>query len=186
MTYGTPHPELAGVRCDNATENHPTCTGKTDPMAFFGSYVDWANSDYVEPKVLKASSARELRERLAAVGAKTRPAVRVDDTEASGFAAGVAGSEQAAVRWTDGQIALVDAAILAVAQRHAGGREFTSDAIWEELAGKVPVTKALTSRLMRAARRRIIDNTGKTEISNRGGHHDHGQRLTVWYSLLPR
>jgi hypothetical protein len=54
------------------------------------------------------------------------------------------------------------------------------------LAGAVPVTKGLTSRLMVASRAGLIDKTGKIAISDRGGHHDHGQRLNVWYSLIPK
>lgn len=176
MTRGIAHPERPEVLCDNSAANHAECAG-WDPAA--GGYIDWPNPDHTASKAVKGKPTEKLR----AMAARTAPAPRAG--EPTGFAAGVEGSERAAERWTDEQKQLVDAAIEAVARRHRGGGEFTADAVWDELNGRVPVTKGLTARLMVADRRQIIGNTGKTVISERGGHHDHGQRLTVWYSLSP-
>lgn len=177
MSYQTPHPELAGVKCEiSGNENHPECTGWSEAH---GDYVDWPNPSHVPTKKITNGKAR-----VQEMAARVIPAPRVVELE--GFPAGEAGSQRAAGRWTDAQKVLVDNAIRAVAQDHRGGGEFTSDAIWDKLNGAVPVTKGLTSRLMVASRAGLIDKTGKTVISGRGGHHDHGQRLGVWYSLVPK
>lgn len=174
MTRGIAHPERPEVVCDNSAANHAECSG-WDPAA--EGYIDWPNPDYTASKAVKGKPT----ERLRAMAARTAPAPRAG--ELTGFPAGVEGSERAATRWTDEQVALVDQAICAVALRHRRGGEFTSDEIWAELNGAVPVTKGLTARLMRAQRQGLIDTTGKFAISERGGHHDHGQRLSIWYSL---
>jgi hypothetical protein len=173
MTLGQPHPEDNGIRCDVTRRRHPLCTGWSPAQ---GCYIDWDNPDYERPKTVTNAKAK-----VAELATRVAPVSRVADTE--GFPAAEEGSERAADRWTDAQKELVDAAIRAVAKAHHGGGEFNSDDIWDELAGAVPVTKGLTSRLLMAQRRGLIGNTGKTEISQRGGHHDHGQRLTVWHSV---
>jgi hypothetical protein len=175
MTFGTEHPEKLGVRCDSITPNHPECSG-WDPVV--ESYVDWPNTDHVPPKRVTGSQRDKLRE----MASRTERAAVAAELE--GFPAGEAASEVAAGRWSPEQIEQVNAAIRTVAENHTGGGEFTSDEIWDVLAGTVPVTKGLTARLMKASRQRVIDSTGKTAITERRGHHDHGQRLTVWYSLL--
>lgn len=173
---GNPHPENLSA-CEIKVLNHRTCTGWATSR---NEYVDWENSEYraPEPKLSKKAS----RERIKTLAAKVPQ--KAPGPAQSGFAAGLEGSESAARVWDDDQKALVDAAILAVCRRHAGGQEFTTDEIWDELAGAVPVTKGLTSRLRRAQNLGHLDSTGKTKISERGGHHDHGQRLTLWYSLI--
>jgi hypothetical protein len=172
---GNPHPQDL-TACEIKVPNHRTCTGWS--LALEG-YLDWPNPEYrvPEPKLSKTAA----RAKLQALAAKVPHAA---PAPAEGFAAGVEGSERAARVWDDDQVALVDAAIRTVARKHALGGEFTTDAIWDELGGAVPVTKGLTARLMVARRDRVLDSTGKTEISTRGGHHDHGQRLTIWYSLI--
>jgi hypothetical protein len=92
----------------------------------------------------------------------------------------IAGTEAAGRRWCDAERALVDQAIGTVANRL---ETFTADDVWRELAGRVPVTKGLTGRLMAATRAGVMVNTGETTIADRGGEHDHAQRLTVWRSL---
>lgn len=176
---GLAHPEHPAIRCDQRG-SHPLCSGfdTTDP---FAEYMDWPNPGYVPP--VKVSRVA-VKSHLAAVAAQVPPAPPKPVRD--GFPAGLEGSERAGEAWDEAQKKLVDDAIAAVARAHAGGGEFTSDEIWEHLAGAVPVTKGLTARLMMAKRRGLLDSTGKTGISERGGHHDHGQRLTLWYSLLTR
>jgi hypothetical protein len=144
-------------------------------------YVDWRNESYVPPvKTDPKAAAGKLKD----MAARVAPAPRVDDDEPpSGFAAGLAGSEQAARRWTEDEKKIVFAAIISVAMDKD---EFTTDDVWKELAGRVPVTKGMTAMLKLADRKDILGNTGKTVISQRGGQHDHGQRLTVWYSLIKK
>ena len=85
----------------------------------------------------------------------------------------------AEAKWTPFQQRQVDAAIDACA-RDLG--YFTADDIWARLGQTFPVTKGLAGRLNAAVRRRTIVNTGTTRHANRGGQHDHAQRLTVWAS----
>jgi hypothetical protein len=179
VTLGQPHPTKPGVLCDSRTPNHPECSGWDDVL---DSFIDWPNPDHIPSRKL-APSRTTRKERLQTVAARTEAAPRVQEVT-SGFPAGLAGSQSAARAWTEQERQAVDDAIRTVAQRHAGGGEFTSDAVWELLDGAVPVTKGLTARLMVASRAGLIDTTGKFEISQRGGHHDHGQRLSVWYSLI--
>jgi hypothetical protein len=46
-----------------------------------------------------------------------------------------------------------------------------------------PVTKGMTARLLVAQRNGVIKNTGEITFAERGGEHDHAQRLTIWQSL---
>lgn len=177
MTLSQQAPDGHTAWCEIKTPNHPECTGWCEECA---EYVDWANPDFIPSKRLRTSPRAVMREMASHVA----PAPTVGAAVLSGFPAGEQGSERASARWNEDQKKLVDAAILAVATRHAKGGEFTTDEIWDELAGAVPVTKGLTARLMRAVRAGVMDKTGKTAVSERGGHHDHGQRLGVWYSLL--
>lgn len=80
-------------------------------------------------------------------------------------------------KWTGEQQRAVDAAIAVVA-RHK--RRFTADDVWAQLGPDFPVTKGLAGRLNAAVRRKLIYNTGTIAHANRGGLHDHAQRLTVW------
>lgn len=83
----------------------------------------------------------------------------------------------AQVKWTPEQQKQVDAAISRVAHRQ---QYFTADDIWADLGAGFPVTKGLAGRLNAAVRRKLIQNTGQISHANRGGAHDHAQRLTVW------
>ncbi len=83
----------------------------------------------------------------------------------------------AQVKWTPEQQKQVDAAISRVAHRQ---QYFTADDIWADLGAGFPVTKGLAGRLNAAVRRKLIRNTGQISHANRGGAHDHAQRLTVW------
>lgn len=94
----------------------------------------------------------------------------------------IAGSETAAQRWTDEQKLLVDQAIEETARTHP---TFTTDAVWAYLGPDFPVTKGMTSRLNKAVRDGLIVNTGTTRIADRGGPHDHAQRLVIWASTHP-
>ena len=82
-------------------------------------------------------------------------------------------------KWTPFQQRQVDAAIEACAREIS---VFTADDVWARLGQHFPVTKGLAGRLNAAVRRRIIVNTGNVRHANRGGQHDHAQRLTVWAS----
>ena len=168
---GNHNPGNSAIRCDNSPGNHRLCTGLDEQS---GDFVDWSNPDYREPppKLDKDEVAGKMRD----VRSRVQPAKR-----AGGLAAGVEGSEKAAGTWTEKQKVQVMEAIKRVAREHD---EFTTDQVWAELDGSVPVTKGMTAMLMLASRRGILDSTGKTTISERGGNHDHGQRLTIWYSLI--
>lgn len=96
----------------------------------------------------------------------------------TGFEAGIQASQHAAdSKWTPEQIAQVDRAITLCAYFQP---EFTSDDVWKRLPTDFPVTKGMAARLIAAQRRGVIYNTGRVTTANRGGQHDHGQRLTVW------
>lgn len=100
----------------------------------------------------------------------------------TGFTTGMAKSQAAAeTKWTTAQIAQVDAAIEHVARMH---QAFTADDIWLRLGSDFPVNKGMAARLNSAARRGLIENTGTTSFSRRGGAHCHNQRLTVWRSRI--
>lgn len=166
------HPERR-FRCELPPTNHPTCTGYDEQL---GDYQDWSNLAYHPPQ--PKLNVGQTKTKLAAMAAQVRP------EPTTGFPAALAGSERAAERWTERQRALVDAAIHAVATRHRRGGEFTTDDIWAELAGSVPVTKGITGRLIAAKHAGILDSTGKRTVSKRGGDHDHAQTLLIWYSLV--
>jgi hypothetical protein len=83
-------------------------------------------------------------------------------------------------KWTPFQQRQVDEAI-AWCARTLG--LFTADDVWKRLGQHFPVTKGLAGRLNAAVKRHIIVNTGATRHADRGGEHDHAQRLTVWRSI---
>jgi hypothetical protein len=175
-----------GMECGRPVGNHPRCTGFDEEL---DDFRDWDNPNYVDPHVhTNVATARETK---AVAMASTAPDRRVGTS--SGFEAGMEASERAAERWTAEEKAKVVAAVVKVCEDHAyradglpGHDEFTADDIWDELAGEVPVTKALASVLNAASKRGLCDTTGKTTISRRQGQHGHGQRLSVWYSLVGR
>ena len=171
-----PHPDYPSLLCEQQGENHRLCTGY---HAEGDEFLDWENPSYQPPKNRTRKGAQA---HLEAVATRVAPDTRVGTAPpSSGFAKGVQESTRAAGKWTEQEKVRVMDAIIAVAKRTD---EFTSDAIWEELGASVPVTKGLTAMLMLADRRGILMSTGKTEKSTRGGEHDHGQRLTVWCSLI--
>jgi hypothetical protein len=96
------------------------------------------------------------------------------------FERGLEGSARAAAKWTADEVAQVDAAIEAVADRCRNVRTFTADDVWVELGSGFLVTKGLAGRLIAAANRGVLVNMGRTVLSKREGEHGHGQRLTVW------
>jgi hypothetical protein len=177
MSANCRHPERPGLVCDRRG-NHPVCSG-FDPDGDDFEYVDWTNTDYVPPVTVPEKAAKGL---LRGMAARVAPAPA--PTAPSGFTAALEGSTRAGNAWDDHQKKLVDDAIRWVCEQHSGGGEFTTDAIWARLGGAVPVTKGLTARLQRARRDGLLDTTGKTTITERGGENDHAQRLTIWYSLL--
>lgn len=172
MTAGSAHPTQAQIFCDSTVKNHQLCSGWDESTQ---EYVDWPNELYEPSK--KVSSGVRLHEKLSEMAQRVEPAERVQD----GIQAGMEASKRAADTWTEEQRQQVFDAIVAVAERED---EFTTDAIWAELDGKVPVTKGMTAMLRLAVKRDVLGNTGKTTISERGGKHDHGQRLSVWYSFV--
>ena len=100
---------------------------------------------------------------------KSRIAVAIAESQASANA-----------KWTPEQQLQVDAAIVKMARMKP---RFTADEIWYELGASFPVTKGMTARLMVAERRGVIKNSGEITWAERGGKHDHAQRLTIWQSL---
>lgn len=105
------------------------------------------------------------------------------------------GIARAAARWTDEEVAAVDAAIAAVARRRASYgegaganglalEEFTTADVWAELGPGFPVTKGIAGRMTAARSAGLIANTGRTTIAPADAPGpNHGQRLTVWRAL---
>ena len=91
-----------------------------------------------------------------------------------------ASQASATAKWTLQQQDQVDTAIRKMARMMP---EFTADQVWYELGATFPVTKGMTARLLVAERAGVIKNSGLTTFAERGGVHDHAQRLTVWQSL---
>ena len=83
-------------------------------------------------------------------------------------------------KWTPQQQMQVDTAIRKMARMLP---RFTADQVWYELGASFPVTKGMTARLLVAQRNGVIKNTGEITFAERGGEHDHAQRLTIWQSL---
>ena len=86
----------------------------------------------------------------------------------------------ATAKWSIDEQTQVDTAIIKMARMKPS---FTADEIWYELGPTFTVSKGMTARLMVAQRRGVIKNSGQITYANRGGVHDHAQRLTIWQSL---
>ena len=91
-----------------------------------------------------------------------------------------ASQASANAKWTALQQNQVDTAIRKMARMMP---EFTADQVWYELGASFPVTKGMTARLLVAQRQGVIKNSGEIAFAERGGVHDHAQRLTVWQSV---
>ena len=91
-----------------------------------------------------------------------------------------ASQASATAKWTPSQQNQVDIARRKMARMMP---EFTADEVWYELGATFPVTKGMTARLLVAQRQGVIKNSGQITYAERGGVHDHAQRLTVWQSL---
>jgi len=91
-----------------------------------------------------------------------------------------ASQASANAKWTALQQNQVDVAIRKMARMMP---EFTADQVWYELGATFPVTKGMTARLLVAQRQGVIKNSGTITYAERGGVHDHAQRLTVWQSV---
>lgn len=116
------------------------------------------------------------------------------------------GIARAAAKWTDDEVALVDAAIRAIvdelrerqrtiiAKQRAAGYRFTDDAfpqtfttarVWARLDGAVPITKGIAGRMIAARSAGLIKSTGRTTTPPKDAPGpNNGQRLTVW-EVLP-
>lgn len=160
------HPEFKVTCHKTGMHKHHTCQIKVGVVK---QTVSWPNEDYIGPNApANLNSAVER--------------VREADRQRTGFAAGVAASEASAdARWNDEQQALVLHAIGTVARVRP---TFTTQHVWDALGPSVPVTKGMTGMLMRAKGEGWIENSGQLDIRTGGGAHDHGQRLTVWRSLI--
>lgn len=116
------------------------------------------------------------------------------------FERGMEGSARAAAKWTDEEVAQVDAAIAAVARRRRAeadeladviGTEhaiiegtFTTADVWAELGEGFPVTKGIAGRMTSAKGAGIIESTGRTTYPpDDAPGPNNGQRLTVWRAL---
>lgn len=103
-----------------------------------------------------------------------------------GFERGMEGSRRSARRrWTEEEKADVDIAIRVIALKFA---TFTTEVVWAYLGEDFPVSKGMTSRLMMAKRRKLIEQI-PGEFAYPSGSDvgpDHGQRLQVWKSLVFR
>jgi hypothetical protein len=180
MSCGQHHPSSPQVICENPSENHKLCTGYS---SVDDEFLDWENPEY---KVPQTRSRKGAQQHLEDVATRVASDYRVASSpplnpDSEGIAMGFSESERTANRWSEDQKQLVLNAIIAVAKEN---EEFTTDLVWQYLNGAVPVTKGMTAMLRSASRKGILDSTGKTEVSSRGGEHDHGQRLTIWYSLI--
>lgn len=94
------------------------------------------------------------------------------------FNLGMLGSSNAGDAWTEEQKKRIDSAIRKCATTM---EEFTTDDVWA-LVPDVPVTKGIASRLLPFVRSGMIENSLRLKIAERGGIHDHAQRLTIWRS----
>lgn len=162
-----------GVICERPERSHPRCTG-FDPA--LDDFRNWVNPNYEPPKNTGREDAKATIRRAAAA---TAPDVRGDGSAPS--------SGPLTGRWSDEERALVRQALWTVCERHAGGGEFTSEEVWDELAGRVRMTHGLASIIKQAERDKWLGNTGKKGRSQRRRKdHDDGRELVLWYSLLKR
>lgn len=115
------------------------------------------------------------------------------------------GIARAAAKWTDEEVAQVDAAIRAIVDRlreqqratiertraanyrvadEAFPQTFTTAAVWAELGDGFPVTKGIAGRMLAARSAGLIRSTGRTTTPPKDAPGpNNGQRLTVWEVL---
>lgn len=142
----------------------------------------------------RVRSWRELAGRPAVVDQPATP----DDRRDEGIA-------RAAAKWTDDEVAQVDAAIATVARRHRTAylewlleqrpedeepwpypntptpADLTTADVWAELGAGFPVTKGIAGRMIAARSAGLIENTGRTTYPPKDAPGpNNGQRLTVW------
>lgn len=118
------------------------------------------------------------------------------------FERGMEGSARAAAKWTDEEVAQVDAAIRAIVERlrakqrdtiertraanyrvtdEAFPQTFTTAAVWAELGEGFPVTKGIAGRMIAAKSAGLIKSTGRTTYPPKDAPGPNaGQRLTLW------
>lgn len=123
------------------------------------------------------------------------------------FERGMEGSARSAAKWTDEEVAEVDAAIAKIARdkwdgfagTHAPAYvrdlraypsqsdpciEFTTADVWAELGEGFPVTKGIAARMTAAKGAGIIASTGRTTYPEGARSRvNHNQRLTIWRAL---
>lgn len=111
------------------------------------------------------------------------------------FERGLEGSARAAAKWTDEEVAQVDAAIRTVARRAytttdlyrpelGASALFTTADVWAELGEGFPVTKGIAGRMAAAKGAGLIESTGRTTYPPKDAPGPNaGQRLTVWRAL---
>jgi hypothetical protein len=92
----------------------------------------------------------------------------------------IASQSSADARWTRIEQNQVDAAIAHVAKTKG---IFTADDVWQHLGATSLSPKVWLDGLTQHLRRGIIRNTGELAYANRGGAHDHAQRLSVWAGI---
>jgi len=177
-------------------ENDPTTLREVELTTALYDVLDALEQGRDVPAI-RLRHYRTLVGRPAVVDQPATPEARRDE-----------GIARAAAKWTDEEVALVDAAIRTVATRHRKAyldwlleqrpegeepwpyantttpADLTTADVWQELAGRVPITKGIAGRMLAAKGAGIIANTGRTVIAPRESTGpNHGQRLTVWRAL---
>lgn len=141
--------------------------------------LSWAEGR-TTPHGFRVREWRQLAGRPAVEDQPATPEERRDD-----------GIARAAARWTDEEVAAVDAAIAHVAAqarhdartRHVGDglEEFTTADVWRELGPGFPVTKGIAGRMAAAKGAGLIKSTGRTTTPPKDATGpNNGQRLTLW------
>ena len=170
---------------DEATAGHRTTAAYAILEAALDDLIDHLEAG-TTPPANRLRHYRTLAGRPAIVDEPATPEARRNE-----------GIARAAAKWTDEEAADVDTAIRTIATRRLNhqpkthlpvdveaAREFTTADVWEELAGRVPVTKGIAGRMLAAKSAGIIANTGRTTYPPKDAPGpNNGQRLTVWRAL---